>query len=414
MAASPWLNSKRLRDYPRLFMIASWAILILNIVLRHGWIGGVTGIMIGGDFISNYSGGYLYHTDIDHLYDPTAQEANQIALIAPSQSQGFAPFISPPHVALAASWMAPIPLSYAFMGWEILNLLCVLASVYLLMKYIVPDGLSISGLSSFQLLIIILSSFAFVVGFLAGQSHGITLLLFTGILLAMLKEKWALAGLLGSVLTYKPQFVLGFLILWLVWGRIRALLSFGILTLLWQIPVILNHGISPYLDYLKFTRMLLYLPYAKESFPISIMATPYALFTTILPYDFAKIVQSFLLVSGMVITISLVFVTWRSRSLPITQRRLALVLAVLFPLLIAPHTLIYDLLILIPGFFLLAYEREISRSLKILVVLIYLGVLFLPLIGFAIKVALPGLIPIALLIYLVKAYFRTNMVAAGS
>jgi hypothetical protein len=82
--------------------------------------------------------------------------------------------------------MASVPLSYAFIGWEILNLICVLISVFLLIKYILPNWLLEQGLSSFQLSIIILSSFAFVVGFLAGQSHGITLLLCTGIILAMM------------------------------------------------------------------------------------------------------------------------------------------------------------------------------------------------------------------------------------
>ena len=88
------INSKRLRDYPRLFFIASWSVLIVNLLLHRGWIGGLTGIMIGGDFISNYSSGSLYLTDINLLYDPTAQLARQTSLIEPSQSSGFAPFIS--------------------------------------------------------------------------------------------------------------------------------------------------------------------------------------------------------------------------------------------------------------------------------------------------------------------------------
>jgi hypothetical protein len=214
-----------------------------------------------------------------------------------------------------------------------------------------------------------------------------------------------LVGLLGSILTYKPQFVLGFLICWLIWGRIRPLLSFGILTLLWQIPVIQSHGLSPYLDYLKFTRILLYLPYAKDSFPISIMATPYALVTTLLPVSFAKVIQFLLILFG---------IAWRSRGLPISQRKFTLAVALLFPLIISPHALIYDLLILVPVLILLANYKEFTQPLKLIVVIFYLGVLFLPLIGYASRLALTGLIPIAMFIYMLRFYFRSNIAAVES
>jgi hypothetical protein len=409
-----WLNPKRLRDYPRLILIASWSIVILNMLLHHGWIGGLTGIMIGGDFISNYSGGILYQTDINHLYDPAAQEANQASLIAPSQSAGFAPFISPPYVALATSWLSFIPLAYAFTGWEILNLICVLVSVYLLTKFVTSKWLSSKDLSPYQLSIIILSSFAFVVGFLAGQSHGITLLLCTGIILAMTKEKWGIVGLLGSMLTYKPQFVIGFLICWLIWGHFRTLLSFGIFTLLWQLPVIQTHGLSPYFEYLQFTRTLLYLPYAKDGFPISIMATPYALLTTLLPSSFAGAIQFLLILIGIGMTIFLSFIAYREAKITMSQRYFSYAMALLFPLIIAPHTLIYDLLILVPALILLTNYKELIQPIKIFAIIIYTCVLFLPLIGYPIRLALTGLIPLALLIYLIGIYFRSNITAEPS
>lgn len=409
-----WLNPKRLRDYPRLIFIASWLVLALNLLLHQGWVGGLTGIMIGGDFISNYSGGKLYQTDISHLYDPAVQQANQAALISPDQSPGFAPFISPPYVALSASWLTSIPLVDAFAGWEILNLICVLVSAYLLSNFFSSEWLSQDELSSFQLSIIILSSFAFVVGFFAGQSHGIILLLCVGIVLAMKREKWVAAGIIGSLLTYKPQFVLGFVILWLVWGWIKTLLSFGILTILWQIPIIFTHGLSPYLDYLKFTRSLLYLPYAKDSFPISIMATPYAFLSTLLPANYSQLIQILLLMILIGMAIFLAYIAYKAKKLPIGKRVFAISLALLFPLIVAPHTLIYDLLILVPAIILLAAIQELSASIKLIAVIIYISLLILPPVGFILKLALPGLIPLALLIYLLMIYLRTNIIAEVS
>jgi hypothetical protein len=57
---STWINEKRLRDYPRLMLIATWLIIVLNILFRDGWQGGL-GQIIGGDFIMFYSTGRLYN-----------------------------------------------------------------------------------------------------------------------------------------------------------------------------------------------------------------------------------------------------------------------------------------------------------------------------------------------------------------
>lgn len=62
-----------------------------------------------------------------------------------------------------------------------------------------PEKISLKGLTSFQLSIIIFSSFAFIEGFNAGQMHSIALLLIVALLIATLKEKWFLAGLFATV-----------------------------------------------------------------------------------------------------------------------------------------------------------------------------------------------------------------------
>jgi hypothetical protein len=406
-----FLNCKRLRDYPRLIFIASWSVLILNVLLHHGWIGGLTGIMIGGDFISNYSGGNLYMTNISLLYDPTAQQANQSALIAPNLSPGFAPFISPPNVALAASWLQFIPLTYAFIAWEFLNIICILISAYLLSKFVLPTWLQKKELSPFQVSIIILSSLATVIGLLAGQSHGIILLLVTGIILAMMNEKWVVAGILGSILIYKPQFILGFLFCWLVWGCFKTLLSFGILASIWQIPIIVFHRFTPYIEYINFAKSLLYLPYAKDSFPISIMATPYAFFATLFPINYVRIFQVLIILLGFVSIAFLVFVAYKARNTSMGKRYFSISMAVLLPLVIAPHTLIYDLLILVPAFVLLACIEDLTQQIKFLAVVFYLCLLFLPLIGYITKLALPGLIPLLFFCYLTFIYFHSVRIA---
>ena len=411
MSIWKWLNPKRLRDYPRLIFIASWVVLLLNVIFRQGWTGGLTGIMIGGDFISNYSGGVLYKTDISHLYDPGAQQINQAGLIAPYHSPGFAPFISPPYVGLAMSWIATLPLSYAFVAWEIINLCCVALSAYLISKYLLPAFVPRNDLPPYQILILVLSTFACVDGFIAGQSHGIILLLCTGILWAMMKEKWVIAGVLGGILIYKPQFVLGFVICWIIWRRLDSILSFGLFALLWQAPIIIAHGLAPYLNYLQFTKMLLYLPYAKDSFPIAIMATPYAFLATLLPVVFAKAIQILLTLVGIGMATLVCWVAYRSKSLPAQQRISSYALAIIFPLIIAPHTLIYDLLILVPVLVILVNYPERTQTLKLISIIFYFSLLILPLVSYLLKVALPGLIPVGMLIFVLTIYFRPKMQA---
>lgn len=404
-----WLNSTRLRDYPRLILVASWSVLLLNVIFQHGWIGGLTGVMIGGDFISNYSGGVIYRTNIEHLYDPAYQQDTQAQVIAPNQSPGFAPFISPPYVALMMSWVASFPLPFALAVWEIINLISVALSAVLITKYLIPAAYPWKNLPAYQLFIIIISSFAFVDGFLAGQSHGIILLLCTGILVAMMKEKWLVSGVLGSLLIYKPQFVLGFLVCWFIWGRVRALVGFGIFAGLWQVPVIAAYGWMPYAHYLQFTQSLLYLPYAKEGFPVSVMATPYAFLATLLPMNFSRALQVLFLIIGVVTVSLLSYIAYKSRNQPANMRHFTYAFAILVPLVVAPHTLIYDLLILVPGLVLLATIEGMSSILKTLSVIFYACLLFFPLLGYGFKLALPGIIPAILLFFVIKGYFRTKM-----
>ncbi len=53
-------------------------------------------------------------------------------------------------------------------------------------------------------------------------------------------------------------------------------------------PIIQQYLSVPRL--LFFSQLLLYLPYAKDSFPVSIMATPYALVSTLLPPSYALVI----------------------------------------------------------------------------------------------------------------------------
>jgi hypothetical protein len=393
--APKWLNTRRLHDYPWLFLIASWTIVILNVLLHDGWIGGLTGILLGGDFISNYAGGLLYRTDLAHLYDPAIQQEIMEEIVFPSQPPGFAPYISTPSVALAYSPLTFLPVGAAFLLWTLLMLICLSMAVYLINRFMVPAWLVERGLNARQLAVILAGCFAFVDGTQAGQSHALSLLLVVGIVITTQKERWFLAGLLAALLTYKPQYVIGFLIIWLVWRRWQALLAFGFSTLVWQLAVMLPNGITPFLNYLDFTGWLLYLPFTKGGFPISVMATPYALAASLLPINTAPLLQIVFIALGIVLALWLGLIALRAYRRSPLLHNAALAAAVLFPLLTMPHALLYDLLLLVPAFLLLVDIQGTHRSLLNVAVFSYLGTLFLPLLGYPLKIALPALIPLA-------------------
>ncbi|MBO9362349.1 MAG: hypothetical protein J7452_09125, partial [Thermoflexus sp.] len=61
--------------------------------------------------------------------------------------------------------------------------------------------------------VLLLSFFPFVAGWRVGQNHGLTLWLATWLLISSQTGRPALAGLIAGLMLYKPQFVIGFLIL---------------------------------------------------------------------------------------------------------------------------------------------------------------------------------------------------------
>ena len=220
-----------------------------------------------------------------------------------------------------------------------------------------------------------------------------TFLLVAGMIWATLREHWALAGVMAGGLIYKPQFALGFLLLWFIWGKWRALVGFASVAGVWVGASYLIGGLGPYLDYLNLGSALLELPYV-DGFPSFIMVTPYGLLATALPKTALPWLQRLSQVWGLVLTSGLAWLGWRARGKETTARTLALAAALLYPLLTMPYTLLHDLLLLVLVLLLLDVSGLGGRSLRMTAALAYAGALFLPLIGYTLGVALPALIPL--------------------
>jgi len=372
-----FINARRLRDYPRLMLLTTWIILGANLLLHQGWIGAL-GQVIGGDFIMFYSTGEIYRSNPGLIYDYDTQLSTQQFLVSPTSLPGYNPFMNPPFVAPLYSLLTYLPLPWSMAVWTILAFLCVILSAWLLVKLLPPKLIS-SGFNFQQLAIITLSFFPFIEGVQSGQNHWLTLLLVTGLIIAAVKEKWYLAGIMGGLLIYKPQFIVGFIVLWLIWRNFKAILSFGVVAVLWVGVFTLINGFGPFQTYSQLSKVFMLLPYI-SGFPRYLLVTFYGLTTSLLPQS----AQSGLYwLNQILFVLSILGLAWLAYKLnhrPMAERTPALVAALLVPLLATPYALLHDLLILIPGF-ILCLQFIHSRKLLYAAIITYLGAFLFTLLG---------------------------------
>lgn len=393
-----WLNQKRLRVYPRLFLVTMAIVLAANVLLGSGWMG-ASGQRIGGDFVMLYSAGVLFGQEPEQLYNFERQGQVQKSLLAPTPFDGIMPYNYPPYVAWLIQPLTHLPMAWAMAIWTVATLVFAVLAAHLIARQFISPDLKSAGLDFRQLLIITFSFFAFIEGLQVGQNHGLTLLLTTGILVASMKKRWLLAGILAGLSIYKPQFALGFLIIWLVWGQWRALLGYGVVVAAWAGGFLALHGSALYVEYFQNLPLLLKMVYL-EGFGGYLEVTPYGLLISVLPPSAWSEIVTFTNLLAVVLGVGLAIYAWRVRRYPPERQIPALLLAVLFPLLAAPHTLLHDLVILVP---LLALWARLwpSRRLLMACVVIYLAAFFLPWINHTIQIPLLAFIPIGLFAWLV-------------
>ena len=404
---SRFINDRRLRVYPRLVFLAVCVVQAFNVLFRQGWRGGL-GQIIGIDFIILYAAGLLYRTNIVHLYDFPTQLAVERQLIWPTGLPGSGPFINPPYVALGYSAFTHLPLVWAFLLWSILTLLFLLVVVGLSIRYLTPPRLVQAGMTRSGLFIVLLSFLPFFEGFQAGQNHVLTLLLVTGITVSTLSGRWYLAGMLAGFLLYKPQFVLGFLIVWLIWREYKALASFTAVAVAWAGMVVVSHGFNPYLAYLRTIDLTLWLPYIK-GWPAYLMTTPYGLLVTLLPQDWHSAILWFTRLLTVAASVGVAWFAYHYRNVSCSNRHPALVFALLYPFFATPYVLLHDLLILVPVFLLLSADPEVAVRLLYAAIFTYFGAPVLLLLGQKFNVALFVLIPAGLLALQLQS-LRTKMI----
>lgn len=398
-----FLNAKRIRDYPRLMLFVTSAILCINLLLHQGWVGGF-GQIIGGDYLMFYTTGLIYRTESTRIYDYAEQMRIQQELVMPTKLNGLNPFMNPPYTAVLFSLFPLLPLNWSFFTWSCLTVLFCIAAVYLISP-LIPEKLRGAGFNKTQYLILILSFFPFTEGLLAGQNHGLTLLLVTGIIVSAIKERWFITGALTGAMIYKPQLILGLLIIWVIWKNIKALVGFSTVAIIWVGSFLLSNGISLFIEYIDASQVFMLFPYV-EGFPGYIIITLYGFLTSILPASTSHTVQ---IISQLIFISSAGAVAWiayQHRKSSPAQQIPTLALALIFPLAFSPYVQLHDLLFTAPIFIIWAGYDNSPRVLTT-VVITYVGAFLLTL--FAVTTDIAWVAFIAIFIFVKISFWNFSM-----
>ena len=251
MSASPflakinkWLTPARL-NYAWIAGGVLWLGWLISMVFGSGYFD-AAGQVIGTDYLQFYSAGETLRSgQADRLYDANFQLALERSIVGERLDGQFA-FITLPFLAWLYVPLASLPYIPSFVLWSILGLLLLWFSL---------RWLGMGSLKTFGLALMWYPVFA-VISF--GQNSLLTLGLFSLGYALWKKKRLFLAGLVVSLVLYKPQLILGIGFLWLVrWKRDwKALIGLGAgcLALIGLSAFFLPQAS---LDYLKISRQVL-------------------------------------------------------------------------------------------------------------------------------------------------------------
>ncbi len=329
-----WLNNRRLRAYPWLFLLAFAMIAGYWMVQSDAGLD-VRGKPLGYDFVSFWSASTLaLEGEPEASYQPERILATGRRAIPDLETQFIWSY--PPTFHLVVLPLALLPFIWSYLIWFLVWLIPFL----LVIRRLAPAP---------ETLMLALAFPGTLLNLAQGQNGLMVAALFGGAML-LLGRRPVLAGVLLGLLSCKPQF--GLLIpIALIFGRQwTAFAAAAVTTLAFAVVALLAFGVQDWLAFLanlEFATAVLEdgrLPWAKMP---SIFATLRLLGT---PVDWAYLAQ-LLLAIGVAATVALVW--WRPVPLP-----LAAAVLTSGALLVSPHLNDHDLALLAVPIALLAWHAH--------------------------------------------------------
>jgi hypothetical protein len=359
------LTVRRLRVHGLLLAACLWSIYAFDVSTpglldRNGLVKGTdfAHFYVLGSLAREHRGSTLYNTllqsEIAREIVPGAQPLYYVALYGPQVSVFFAPF-------------ARFSYGTAFILWSLFN--AIVYGVCCVAIWRVCPRLRDHGPTVFILAIAYPAFFHLIAW---GQTSAPALLFFTLAYLALRADREFLAGLAIGLLIYKPQLGIAGAILFLFskqWRLVAGAVISGAaeLSVGW-----LYYGTAVMREYWNVLRHFQQvLPNLEpRAYVVHCLRAFWAMLVPVPTF------AALLYILSAVIVISASVLIWRSRA-PLALRYSALLIATV---LVAPHLTIYDLVILVPAFLLLAdlaLQESAPTSVPILLYLCYA----LPLIG---------------------------------
>jgi alpha-1,2-mannosyltransferase len=335
--------------YPWITGGVLWITWLISILLGPGKMD-LAGQVIGTDFIQFYSSGTtILYGDGENLYDFAYQSQLEQAIAGPELTS-FHAFITPPFLAWLFVPFSVLPYIASFIMWSILGLCFLLASFTLLFAE-KPIKRFLWSLTWFP----IFAAISF------GQNSLMSIFFFSLTYWLWRKDKLLTAGIVSSLLLFKPQMILGIGILWLFefrkdWKALLGL-SIGGVTL-----AILSFWLMPVASkaYFELAREFLPRLISSEQFPIWHLHSLRGFWLLLLPghVSVAEGISLSLSIAGIVAF----FYFWRINR---NEPTMLFAAAICLTIWISPHAMIYDwAILLIPAVLLWQRYPEMQNLWK--------------------------------------------------
>lgn len=366
------LTSRRITLHVALLAVCLWSLYAADLAVPG--MRDRAGQIKGADFLHFYTAGYLLRTrHLQALYDPAALAAFQKMLVPQSAGTYFVSSYGP-QVYLPFSLLARLPYGWAALLWALLNSALYFACCYAVWR-------CCPRLRPYTLVVFLLAlafpGFFTLIAF--GQTSAPALALFTLAFLALRSRRNFLAGLAIGCLIYKPQLGLAAAVIFLLaaeWKLVAGALTAAAaqLSFAWG-----WFGTTLMTEYFRsLSRTSQALPFIEPR--LNQMHCLRGFWLLLLPWH-SLAALLYLLSAAAVLALALV--GWRSR-IALSLRFAILLLATV---LVAPHLMVYDLIILAPAFLLLGewmlqIPPEHNPALRLCLYLAYALPLLAPLARF--------------------------------
>jgi hypothetical protein len=324
-----------------------WIAWLLSVLLGPGYMD-LANQVVGTDYLQFYTAGMTIRMgEGEKLYDFEYQSQLEQSIAGPELT-GYHAFITPPFFSLLFAPLSMLPYGLSFAVWSIIGLL----GLWLGLKWLGSENPRKSFLWS-------LTWFPVFATISFGQNSLLSLTILSLTFLLWRKRRYFLAGLVCSLVLYKPQLALGVGLLWLLdwrdnWKALLGLMIGGVS--LASISFLFMPEASQ--AYIEFTLKVLPEMMTWEGFPLWHSHTIRAFWLLLIP-NFPGLSEALTILCSALAILFFIRFWMKNRN----QSVILYAAAICLTILITPHAMIYDwVILLIPAVLLWEYKQEF-RSL---------------------------------------------------